>query len=69
MPAAAMLQKYAPPVGYTDCYVAEVAGVVSHEAFVRAFYTTPPFRVERFILRWLASRPSTDEQARVLAGA
>ena len=67
LPSTALLQKYAGPAGYADCYVTEVAGVVSHTAFVRAFYTTPLFRVERSLLKWFASRPSTDEDVDALA--
>src|SRR5690606_27974393 len=40
---------------------------VSQAAYVHAFYTTPLFRAERLVLQWLASRPSTDLQARQLA--
>jgi hypothetical protein len=67
LPATSLLRKYAAPVGYADCYVAEVAGAVSHESFVRAFYTTALFGVERAILKWFASRPSTDEDVAALA--
>jgi hypothetical protein len=67
LPSNALLLKYAAPAGYADCYVTEVAGVVSHDAFVRAFYTSPLFRVERAILKWFASRPSTDQDAHALA--
>lgn len=35
--------------------------------YVEAFYTTAVFRLERWLLRWLVSRPSTDRQARDLA--
>jgi hypothetical protein len=34
---------------------------------VEAFYTTAVFKIERLLLRWLASRPSTDLQAREMA--
>ena len=67
LPEGALLQAYASPAGYADCYVTEVAGTVSHEAFVRAFYTTPLIRVERTILSWFASRPSVDEDVDRLA--
>ncbi len=66
LPSTALLRKYAAPAGYADCYVTEVAGVVSHAAFVRAFYTTPLFRIERALLKWFASRPSTDEDVDAL---
>lgn len=35
--------------------------------FVFAFYSTPLFKLERVILRWLAGKPSTDQDARDLA--
>ena len=40
---------------------------VSHVDFVTAFYTTGLFKLERLILRWAVSRPSTDAEARELA--
>ena len=52
---------------YTDCYAADIAGSVSHEQFVTAFYTTFVFKLERMILTWALSRPSTDTQAEQLA--
>lgn len=67
LPAGALLGRYAPPVAYTDCYVADVSGAVSHADFVRAFYTSPAFRLERLLLGWLAGRPSTDGEAAELA--
>lgn len=67
LPIDALLRRYSHPVAYTDCYVTEIAGPVTHAAFVEAFYTTPVFRLERLILRLLISRPSTDAQARQLA--
>jgi hypothetical protein len=42
-------------------------GVVSHAQYVAAFYTTPVFRLERLMLKWAISRPSTDVQAGQLA--
>jgi hypothetical protein len=67
LPDAALLSRYSESGAYADCYVTEVAGTVSHAAFVEAFYTTVVFKLERLILRLLASRPSTDTQARQLA--
>ncbi len=66
-PDEALISKYARAGAYTDCYTAEIAGPVSHAAFVEAFYTSPLFRLERFLLTWLVSKPSTDAQARALA--
>lgn len=45
----------------------DVVGSVSHEQFVTAFYTTSVFRLERMILKWAVSKPSTDAQAEQLA--
>ena len=67
LPASALLQSCREGGAYTDCYVCEVDGTVSHAEFVEAFYTTRLFKLERFILRWLARRPATDADARRLA--
>lgn len=67
LPADALLQSCRAAGSYADCYVCDVEGAVSHAAFVEAFYTTRLFKLERFILRWLARRPATDADARRLA--
>jgi len=67
LPAVALLNRYSGSGVYADCYVAEIARVVSHAEFVEAFYTTAVFKLERSILRLLMSRSSTDTQARQLA--
>ncbi|MGB8326893.1 MAG: hypothetical protein WCE48_04870 [Steroidobacteraceae bacterium] len=67
LPEVALLRKYQVGRSYADCYVTEVGGSVSQSAFVEAFYTTPLFKVERAILKWLAARPSSDPEARQLA--
>ena len=67
LPQEALLGKYRREGAYTDCYVTEVARPVSHADYVEAFYTTAVFKVERLLLAWLISRPSTDVQAQQLA--
>jgi hypothetical protein len=67
LPGDAILRRYASGGTYTDCYVAEVARPVSHAEYVAAFYTTPPFKLERRLLAWFVARPSTDAQAEDLA--
>ena len=67
LPDGALLSRYSGSGAYADCYVAEIAGAVSHAEYVEAFYTSPVFKLERFILRLLVFRPSTDAQARQLA--
>jgi hypothetical protein len=67
LPPDALLTKYANSGAYTDCFATEIARTVSHAEFVEAFYTGGLFKVERFLLRVLISKPSTDLQARQLA--
>ena len=68
LPDDALLQVYAKKEGcYTDCYSTEVGAAVTLSQFVTSFYTTPLFKLERFVLRVATSRPSTDAQARALA--
>ena len=52
---------------YTDCYSVDINGSVVLSDFVFAFYTTPVFKLERVVLKYLAAKPSTDYQARQLA--
>ncbi len=67
LPQAALLRKYLHEGAFTDCYFTEIAGAVTHCEYVEAFYTTKVFKVERLLLGWLVSRPSTDVQAKQLA--
>lgn len=66
LPASALLARYREAGAYTDCFRTSVARSVPLAEFVEAFYTTPVFRLERFVLRVAAARPSTDAQAREL---
>ena len=67
LPEHALLARYAGNGSYTDCYATDLPGSFSHAEFVAAFYTTWLFKLERAILRWLAAKPSTDEEAAELA--
>ena len=67
IPDDALLNNYSREGTYTDCYVTEIHGAVSQARFVTAFYTTPVFKLERFILKIAVSKPSTDDQAIQLA--
>jgi len=67
LPQGALLDKYRGKGGYADCYVTEVAWRVSQAEYVEAFYTTALFGVERRLLSWFVSKPSTDAEARQLA--
>ena len=67
LPAGALLQAFSDRGEYTDCFVAQVNQAVTFPAFVETFYTTGLFKLERRILKWLVSRPSSDEEARRLS--
>ncbi|MCG7499338.1 hypothetical protein MHO82_20955 [Vibrio sp. Of7-15] len=67
LPENALLARYRQEGAYTDCFTTEIVKGVSHEQFVRAFYTTPIFKLERLILTWGLSKPSSDADVRQLA--
>lgn len=52
---------------YADCFSVAVDQPVDIGAFVGAFYTSPIFRIERWILRCLVAAPSTDAEAHAVA--
>ena len=61
------MNAYKTSGAYTDCYATDIVAPVSQQQFVTAFYTTPLFKLERIILKWAVSRPSTDTEALQLA--
>ncbi len=67
LPDNALLNRYVLQGAYTDCYVTEISGILTHAQYVEAFYTTLLFKLERLILKWAVSKPSTDSQAKRLA--
>jgi len=67
LPHGALLQSQQAAGAFTDCYCVELEAKVTQAAFVRAFYTTRLFRLERLVLAWLARKPSSDGQAGELA--
>jgi hypothetical protein len=67
LPQEALLKHYRSEGAYTDCYATEVTRSTSQADYIEAFYTTWLFKLERWVLSWLARRPSTDAQARALA--
>lgn len=67
LPEGALLRRYTDRGAYTDCFVTDVAASVSLAAFVEAFYTSAAFKCERFVLRWVVAKPSSDDDARRLA--
>lgn len=69
LPPEALLARYSDAGAYADCWVAELAGRVSHAAFVEAFYTGALIRIERLFIGLLLSRPSTDADVKQLAAS
>jgi hypothetical protein len=67
IPAEALHKRYKDEGGYADCYHAEISRAVDLAEFVEAFYTSPVFKIERFILKWLVFKSSTDAEAQRLA--
>lgn len=52
---------------YADCYSTELPATIPFNKYIFAFYTSPLFKIERWILARTVSKPSTDKQARELA--
>jgi len=67
LPSESLLRKYQRDGAYADCYATQIGRRVSHSEYVEAFYTTWLFKLERRLLAWFVSRPSTDAQAAQLA--
>jgi hypothetical protein len=61
LPTDALLNIYKTNGSHTDCYSTEIRLDISFEQFVYAFYSTPLFKLERFILKWIVDRPSSDK--------
>jgi hypothetical protein len=52
---------------YADCFAVNAPGEVGLGDFVFAFYTSPLFGIERFLLRTLIQAPSSRADARAIA--
>ena len=67
LPPSALLQRVRLAGAFADCYTTEVTGPVTVADLIEAFYTTRIFKLERLLIRLMASQNSTDLQARELA--
>lgn len=67
LPDGALLAPYQARGDYTDCFEMAVPQVVSLAGFMAAFYTSPLFKIERWLLAHLARFPSSDDEALALA--
>lgn len=67
LPERALLKRYERNGSFTDCYRMDLPFAVPMDQYVSAFYTSPLFKVERFVLALAAGKHSTDANARELA--
>ena len=67
LPEPSLLRELKGSGSHTDCYTTTIPIAITQARFIEAFYTTPLFKAERFILRLLASKASTDQDASDLA--
>ena len=66
-PEGSLLLQLQRSGSYADCYTIQIPIAVTQREYVEAFYTTPLFKAERFVLRLLARKPSSDQDAKDLA--
>lgn len=66
-PEGSLLLQLRRSGSYADCYTIQLPIAVTQAEYVEAFYTTPLFKAERFILHLLARKPSSDQDAKDLA--
>ena len=50
LPEASLLAKFGGPMDYRDCFLREVSGKVTLEAYIERFYSSMAFAPERVIL-------------------
>lgn len=67
LPERSLLVKYREGGAFTDCFFVDIDRAVSQADYIGAFYTTVPFKLERLILKWAISKPSSDEDTILLA--
>lgn len=67
LPESTLLAQLRRNGSYADCFTLTLPMAVTQAQFIEAFYTTRLFKTERLILRLLAGKGSTDEQAAELA--
>jgi hypothetical protein len=73
VPDFSLLRTYRAPLHanawkeFMDCFAAELPRTVSLAEFIRAFYDSLPFRLERRIIQVLIGRPSTAQDLQALA--
>ena len=68
VPETSLLKPYdAMPGCAADCFETEIPAAITLSSYVNAFFTSPLFQVERWILGWAIKKPSSDDDIRKLA--
>ena len=67
LPDGALLGPYTRSGAYTDCFSVTLARPASLPEFMSAFYTSPIFKLERWLLARFARLRSSDAEALLLA--
>lgn len=60
LPAGALLEAYARPGHYVDCFRVHSSSPVDHALWLQAFLLSRAFRLERYVLRGVFGTPSDD---------
>lgn len=68
LPPESLLAGHASPDDYTDCFTVDISRAVTLAEFITAFYNSPAFRPERWVLH-LIGKGSGGEEVRKLAGS
>ena len=63
VPEGSLLAQYGGPGDYRDCFVREVPGEVSLEAYIERFYSSMAFAPERMILSLVGRAKGWDASA------
>lgn len=66
LPAESLLNRQRDAGAFADCHAIDVRARITAAQFVEAFYTTRLFKLERWLIRWLSFKPSSDLEAREL---
>lgn len=67
LPKATLIANQAELGFFTDCFCTEIFGQFELSDYITAFYTSPIFRIERFLLRLAPKGRSTDQDVAALA--
>jgi hypothetical protein len=67
LPPDTFLERYRVDGGHVDCYVANLPGQIDLARLITAFYTSPAFRPERWLLGVLLGKRADDGDVAMLA--